>query len=75
MMLTARLELGGRCGLRVVPGLFRHHQLAQLGVGWQYAVVRAAGSAHSGCLKSASLGIAPCTVSTFCPARGPKAMR
>ena len=25
-------------------------------------------SAHSGCLKSASLGIAPCKVNTFCPA-------
>ena len=32
-------------------------------------------SAHSVCLKPASLGITPCTVSTFCPARGPKAMR
>ena len=30
-------------------------------------------SAHSVCLKSVSLGIVPCSVSTFCPARGPKA--
>ena len=28
-----------------------------------------------GCLKSVSLGTTPCTVSTLCPARGPKAMR
>ena len=32
-------------------------------------------SAHSVCLKSFSLGMAPCTVSTFWPARGPQAMR
>jgi len=32
-------------------------------------------SAHSDCLKSAALGIAPCSVSTFWPARGPKTMR
>ncbi|MBP6815855.1 MAG: hypothetical protein KA169_13270, partial [Burkholderiaceae bacterium] len=32
-------------------------------------------SAHRFCLKSVSLGMTPCSVSTFCPARGPKAMR
>lgn len=32
-------------------------------------------SVHSGCLKSPSLGIAPCTVNNFWPVRGPKAMR
>ena len=32
-------------------------------------------STHSVCLKFFSLGMAPCTVSTFWPARGPKAMR
>jgi hypothetical protein len=32
-------------------------------------------SVHSVCLKSASLGIVPCSVSIFCPACGPKAMR
>jgi hypothetical protein len=35
----------------------------------------AVASAHSVCLTSASLGITPWTVSTFCRARGPKAMR
>ena len=42
-MLTARLGLGGRCGLRMLLGLLRHHQRAPLGVGCQYAVVREAG--------------------------------
>jgi len=32
-------------------------------------------SAHSARLKPDSLGIVPCTVSTFWPARGPKATR
>ncbi len=32
-------------------------------------------SAHSVCLKSVSRGMAPCNVSTFWPARGPKTMR
>ena len=43
VMLTARRGLGRRCGMRVLLGLLRHHQRPQLGVGGQYAVVRAAG--------------------------------
>ena len=31
------------------------------------------GAAHSVCLNSVCLGMTPCTVSTLCPARGPRA--
>jgi len=38
-----RLALGRRCGLRGSFGFLRHHLRAQLGVGRQHTVVRAAG--------------------------------
>ena len=68
---AAHGSVQGEAGHKARKGLVSAERQPAIQAGWLKPLL----SVHSACLKSFSLGIAPCTVSTFWPGRGPKAMR